>query len=80
MGLIQSVTENNKFAWVTPIFPETTSTMETNWANLEKLEEETFIKIVTGEIDVESGFEQFVTDWHAQGGEQIIKEISEQLQ
>lgn len=80
VGLIQSVTENNKFAWVTPIFPETTSTMETNWANLEKLEEETFIKIVTGEIDVESGFEQFVTDWHAQGGEQIIKEISEQLQ
>lgn len=80
VGLIQSVTENNKFAWVTPIFPKTTSTMETNWANLEKLEEETFIKIVTGDIDVESGFEQFVTDWNAQGGAQIIKEISEQVQ
>ena len=54
--------------------------METNWANLEKLEEETFIKIVTGEVDVETGFEQFVSDWYAQGGTQIIKEISEQLQ
>ena len=80
VGLIQSVTENDRFAWVTPIFPETTSTMETNWANLEKLEEETFIKIVTGEVDVETGFEQFVSDWYAQGGTQIIKEISEQLQ
>ena len=80
VGLIQSVTENNKFAWVTPIFPKTTTTMETNWANLEKLEEEAFIRIVTGDIDVESGFEQFVTDWNAQGGAQIIKEISEQLQ
>ena len=79
-GLIQSVTENNKFAWVTPIFPKTTTTMETNWANLEKLEEEAFIRIVTGDIDVESGFEQFVTDWNAQGGAQIIKEISEQVQ
>lgn len=80
VGLIKSITENNKYEWITPIFPQTTSTMETNWANLEKLEEETFIKIVTGDMEVESGFEQFVKDWNAQGGDQIIKEISEQLQ
>ena len=53
--------------------------METNWANLEKLEEETFIKIVTGDLDVESGFEQFTASWREQGGTQIIQEISEQL-
>lgn len=51
--------------------------METSWANLEK---ETFIKIVTGDVDVESGFEQFVIDWNAQGGAEIIIEISEQVQ
>lgn len=78
--LIQTLTENDRFSWLTPIFPQTTPTMETNLANLEKLEEETFIKIVTGDIDVESGFEQFVTDWNKQGGEQIISEIAEQLQ
>lgn len=78
--LIQTLTQNNQFQWLTPVFPETTPTMETNWANLEKLEEETFIKIVTGVIDVESGFEQFVTDWNAQGGVQISQEIAEQLQ
>lgn len=79
VGLIQSITENNKFAWVTPIFPKTTTTMETNQANLDKLEEETFIKIVTGEIEPESGFDQFVSDWNAQGGAQIAEEISGQL-
>ncbi len=78
--LIRSLTENDKFNWLTPIFPQTTPTMETNFANLEKLEEETFVKIVTGEIDVESGFETFVNDWNTQGGTQIISEISEQLQ
>lgn len=80
LELIQTLTENDRFSWLTPIFPQTTPTMETNLANLEKLEEETFIKIVTGDIDVESGFEQFVTDWNKQGGEQIISEIAEQLQ
>lgn len=78
VGLIQSLTENDRIDWLTPIFPETTSTMETSWANLEKLEEETFIKIVTGDLDVESGFEQFVQDWNKQGGETIIQEIAEQ--
>lgn len=77
--LIQTLTENDQYSWLTPIFSQTTPTMETNFANLEKLEEETFIKIVTGDIDVESGFDQFVTSWYEQGGAQIIKEISEQL-
>ena len=78
--LLQTLTENNQFNWLTPIFPQTTPTMETNLANLDKLEEESFIKMVTGEIDIESGFDQFVTSWNDQGGAQIIKEISEQLQ
>ena len=38
--LIQTLTENDQFSWLTPIFPQTTPTMETNLANLEKLEEE----------------------------------------
>lgn len=80
VGLIQKLTEDDIFQWLTPVFPQTTSTMETNWANLEKLEAETFIKIVTGTLDVDEGFDQYVTDWNAQGGQTIISEISEQLQ
>lgn len=78
VNLIYELTEKDLFSWLTPVFPQTTPTMETNWANLEKLEEETFIKIVTGVEDVETGFAQFVENWNAQGGAQIIDEIAAQ--
>ena len=78
VNLIYELTEQDLFSWLTPVFPQTTPTMETNWANLEKLEEETFIKIVTGVEDVETGFAQFVENWNAQGGALIIDEIAAQ--
>lgn len=77
--LIQTFTDNDTFNWITPIFPQTTTTMETNQANLDKLEEETFIKIAIGQIDVEEGFNEFVKEWNKQGGKQIIAEIEELL-
>jgi putative aldouronate transport system substrate-binding protein len=77
--LIQTLTENDTFTWLTPFFPQTTPTMETNWANLEKLEEETLIKIATGSVDVEKGFNEFVENWYSMGGQQIISEIEAQL-
>jgi putative aldouronate transport system substrate-binding protein len=77
--LIQTFTENATFNWITPIFPQTTTTMETNQANLDKLEEETFIKIAIGQIDAEEGFNEFVKEWNKLGGKQIIAEIEEQL-
>ena len=30
-------------------------------------------------VEVEEGFNQFVKDWYAQGGDQIISEIKEQI-
>ena len=80
IALIQNLTETDTFDWMTPVFPKTTPTMETNQANLDKLEEETFIKIATGAVSVEEGFSGFVKEWNEQGGEQICKEIAEQLQ
>lgn len=68
-----------KAEWLTPLFPATTDTMKTNWANLEALEAETFIKIVTGAVDVDEGFDTFVTQWKEQGGDHICAEIAEQL-
>ena len=77
--LIQKLSESNTLQWITPVFPQTTPTLETHGANLAKLEEEMFIKIAIGLIDVEEGFNQFVKDWYSLGGEQIISEIEEQL-
>ena len=54
-------------------FSGQTETMETKWANLKKMEEETFAKIIMGKADI------FVENWKKQGGDQILKEINEEL-
>lgn len=51
-----------------------TKTMETRWANLKKLEDETFLKIIFGSAPLDS-FDQFVKTWKAQGGDQVTKEV-----
>jgi putative aldouronate transport system substrate-binding protein len=52
----------------------TTPTMIDKWANLQKLESETFLKIILGTAPIDS-FDQFVKDWKAQGGDQITAEV-----
>lgn len=62
---------------VNAIFSETyasTPTMLNKWANLKKMEDETFLKIVLGALPVDA-FDQFVTDWKAQGGDEITAEV-----
>lgn len=59
-------------------FTATTKTMERKWANLDKLESETFFKIVMGEQPLDS-FDKFVTDWKAQGGDEITKEVKDEI-
>ena len=41
-------------------------------------EEETFAKIVMGKADI-SEFDTFVENWKNQGGDQILKEINDEL-
>lgn len=72
--LIDKLTRENSFNWVDPVYWGTTETMKSNWANLQKLEEETFIKIVTGSLTVDD-FDNYVKEWNDQGGSQIISEI-----
>jgi putative aldouronate transport system substrate-binding protein len=52
-----------------------TSTMESKGAILQKLENETFANIIMG-APIET-FDEFVTKWNKQGGEDILKEIAE---
>ncbi|UUZ85324.1 extracellular solute-binding protein [Paenibacillus sp. P26] len=53
-----------------------TKTMESKWATLDKLEKETFLKIIMGAAPVDA-FDQFVQDWKKQGGDQITAEVEE---
>lgn len=64
---------------VTSITYSQTETMQKRWANLKRLEDETFMKIVVGNAPIET-FDTFVEDWLAQGGEKITAEVEEILQ
>jgi len=53
-----------------------TETMENRWVNLQKLEDETFLKIIMGAEPLDT-FDKFVEDWKKQGGDQITEEVAE---
>ena len=57
-------------------FYGTTDSMGLMWTNLEKLQSETFLKIVMGEASIDT-FDTFVEDWYAQGGDIITAEVQE---
>ena len=69
---------NDKYIPVYNAYNGQTETMETKWANLTKMEEETFAKIIMGKADI-SEFDTFVENWKNQGGDQILKEINDEL-
>lgn len=77
--LIESLTDNDQFVWYSPVFFDTTETMKTNSADLDKLREEVFVAIVTGSKSVDE-FDTFMEDWNSRGGEQILKEIEEKIE
>jgi putative aldouronate transport system substrate-binding protein len=74
VGLIDKLTQEGKFNWMTPAFSGTTPSMKQTWANLTKMEQESFIKIITGAEPLDY-FETFVSNWKKQGGDQVIQEI-----
>ncbi|WP_331436856.1 hypothetical protein [Gordoniibacillus kamchatkensis] len=54
-----------------------TKTMELKWSTLQKLEQETFLKIILGEEPVDK-FDSFVTEWKKVGGDQITDEVKKE--
>lgn len=52
-----------------------TDTMAAKWANLQKLEEETFAKIILGQAPIDE-FDSFVEKWYAEGGSEILEEVT----
>lgn len=55
-----------------------TESMKNSWANLTKMEDEMFVKIITGEEPI-SYFDDFVSQWNKAGGEQATKEVNEEV-
>lgn len=64
--------------FLTPAFFETTDTMKTRWASLEKIEMQAILKIIVGEEDLDY-FDQFVSEWTGAGGDIITEEVNEAI-
>lgn len=56
-----------------------TKTMELKWANLTKLENEAFIRIIVGDKPVDY-FDTFVSEWKKQGGDEITQEVRKEAE
>jgi len=68
--------ESKNIVQVDPVFFGRTASMDLKWANLEKQENEMYLKIITGEQPIDY-FDEFITSWKNTGGDQITKEVSD---
>lgn len=74
-NVMGGVREKEVFNEVIPVaIFETIRANERNGAQIAKLEEETFIKFVTGEEPMEN-FDNYVNTWNEQGGTAILEEM-----
>ena len=64
--------------FLVPSFFETTDSMSTLWASLEKMEMEMVLKVITGEQDI-SAFDSFVESWASAGGDKITQEVNDAI-
>lgn len=69
-----SLIADDKVKVVKSLFFSATPTMNTCWWQLKELEDETYLKIITGKVDIDY-FDEFVEKWNQQGGKVITKEI-----
>ena len=75
-GTAAAISENNLIRDVA--YYGTTDTMTQRWANLQTLETETLVKIITGEEPIEY-FDEFVETWRQMGGDTIIGEVQAEV-
>ncbi len=76
MNAIMDMKNSGVLEYVTPVYAPTTETMKTKQADIDKLEEQALVKIITGEEPVDY-FDTYVEEWNERGGAQILKEIEE---
>jgi putative aldouronate transport system substrate-binding protein len=67
-----------KLKEVNPVFFGQTASMKLKATNLQKLQDQAFLKIVTGESSIDS-FDEFVQTWKSTGGDEITKEVEQAI-
>lgn len=54
-----------------------TPTMAARWSNMEELINTTFVKIINGELEIDTGFDNMVAEWNKMGGEKVTQEVND---
>jgi putative aldouronate transport system substrate-binding protein len=65
---------NDKIVSVPGAYYGSTAIMDAKWANLKQLKDQVYLGIITGNLPIDA-FDQFVSDWKTQGGDEITAEI-----
>ena len=63
----------------TYFYNKETETMSKLWWKLQELEEEAYLKIITGEEPIDY-FDQFAEQWYKEGGSQITQEVQKEIE
>ena len=71
--------EEERLSVISPIFSGETKTMAEKWSGLLELEKEAYLRIISGEEELDY-FDVFAEEWMEQGGGQITREVREELQ
>jgi putative aldouronate transport system substrate-binding protein len=53
-----------------------TETWAARWSSLREIIDTTYLKIIQGQINLNTGFDNMVKEWNALGGEQVTKEVN----
>ena len=67
-----------KIKEINPIFFGNTPSMTLKWPTLSKMEQEMYLKIITGEKSVDY-FDEFVETWKKTGGDEITEEVNQAI-
>jgi putative aldouronate transport system substrate-binding protein len=58
------------------LFVDSTPAYDQHWPSLQRLEQDYYLKIITGELPIEA-FDIFVAEWMDNGGKKVMKEVGE---
>lgn len=75
---VEKISEGSDFIYNEYYGPATEAQKE-HASTLEKLVDETYLKIIMGELPIEA-FDQFVEDWKVLGGDEITQEVNDWYQ
>ena len=65
-----------KQEWLTPVFPAIT---DSRWATLKDLQQQTYLKMIKGEMDIDAEWDHFVKQWNDLGGAEITADAAKSL-